>query len=68
MASATRAAGYGLLISVPAGTALGSGIWLITREPTTSLAAGLTVGAVLFAVVVLGGAYGSADEELAEGP
>jgi len=66
--SVTRSLAYALLFSVPAGTAIGSGIWLMTRETTYGLAIGLVVGVLVFALVYLGRERGSGDESLAEGP
>lgn len=59
---------YALLFSITAGVTMGSGIWLMTRENWLSLAVGLALGALVFALVYLGRAHGSPDERLADGP
>ena len=63
-----RSLGYALLLSIPAGTTLGSGIFMLTREATLGLVAGLALGVLVFGLVLLGREHGSADERLADGP
>lgn len=59
---------YALLFSIPAGTTLGSGFYLITRQQWLGLTAGFVLGFLVFGFVLLGREYGSVDERLAEAP
>jgi len=58
---------YALLLSVPLGVAAGSGTYLLAGQPALGLAFGTVLGAVIFALVVLGSEYGSVDRS-ASGP
>lgn len=63
-----RSLGYALLLAVPAGTTIGSGIFMMSGEPDLGVIVGLVLGIVVFGLVLLGREYGSPDEDLAEGP
>lgn len=52
---------YALLIAVPPAFAVGSGIFLATRDPLLGVVAGGGLGTVLFGLLVVGQAFGSTD-------
>jgi len=60
--------GYALFFAIPSGTAIGSGIWLMSGRTGLGLGIGLAVGLLVFALVILGRAYGTADPSRADGP
>jgi hypothetical protein len=59
---------YALLLAIPAGTTIGSGIFMMTGRGDLGLVVGVLLGCFVVALVILGREYGAADEGLAEGP
>lgn len=57
---------YALLFSIPPGVAAGSGTYLLAGQPMLGLAFGVSLGLVIFVLIVLGSEYGSVERPATE--